>query len=265
MHLSTLFSNLLVAVQLISLPSFAHGRFLVEEAHQLQARQYCRLRSCTNLVTVLIGEALVLEDDDLGGEVEFKWIAINGNEVGIQTRNTIGVSVRAVIQGFSGAFTQAIQVGIGQQTFPLTNAHWLNWHNAQIRLTCTYAAGFPAQPYAAKAGTKPKKAAGKRDQLGEGIEILVREEKITRMLTLLAVEYETADTPKEKTHGIPPAGNHPPAGNYAPAGKQPTSPNPKAKGQLPYNESKPKTIGGGGCQPSCNAGRWRTECRPRCG
>lgn len=174
MHLSTLFSNLLVAAQLISLPSFAHGRFLAEDgvAHRLDARQTCAVRNCQHNVQVLTNTEYVLEE--LDGEIGFTFESTWRGGVNLRVTNGIGVGLHVTITGFNGGFTQVVDIGANGATVSLNGAYWQVWNHAYVQIAVTYRAPLGAK---AKAGTKPSKAGAKRDLLGEGtdIQILKRE------------------------------------------------------------------------------------------
>lgn len=172
MHISTLFSNLLVVAQIISLPSLIHGRFLFEDsaAHPFEKRQTCAARTCNELVQARISQANIFMDHELQGALEFLWIAVDGNGVGIQIENGLGVIVHATIRAFNNEFYQIAEIGIHGLTLVLQGARWLNWHNQMVSVQLTYRAGVPVnkgQPQP----PKPKKAGGKRDLLGEGMDV----------------------------------------------------------------------------------------------
>ncbi|KAE9964543.1 hypothetical protein BLS_008248 [Venturia inaequalis] len=238
MHFSTLFSNLLVATQLGSLPSLAHGRSVAllpaSLAYSLEPRQTCATRHCGINVPVLAGQAAILEDEEMDGSLEFVLFRTNTGGVAMGITNGLGVQLLVRVAAFNGQFHQDQDVGAHGVTMTMTGAHWDIWHGNEIRIDVAYRYGLAklsAKPHTAK----PNKAGGKRDLL---IDASAQGE---------AIENEKRDAPVK------------------PQGSQPLHVDPKGHQATGINDKKPKGGGGGGgCPGGCTAGSWRTECRPRC-
>ncbi|KAE9985685.1 hypothetical protein EG328_007099 [Venturia inaequalis] len=239
MHLSSLFSKLLVAAQLVSLPSFAHGRSLPRDSsvYPLEPRQTCRLRTCDSESTVQEGGTDILQDEELNGQIEFLWIRVMGGGVALSITNGLDVHVHLTVSAFGGHFFQSEEVGAQGVTMIMKDAHWPIWHNQVVVLQLSYRFG-DAKLTGKPSGIKPKKAGGKRNL------------SIDQSVQGEATENGSTDTPA-KPHGSSTNVN--------------AHPNPKGQQGTGINDKKPKTVGGGpACPGGCRSGTWRRECRQTC-
>lgn len=243
MHLSTLFSNLLVAAQLVSLPGFAHGRYLAalipdNPAHWFTPRQVCRVRTCDARLRCTNGGAAVLQDEEMNGGVGFQFYRTTTGGVAMQVQNTMDVRIHYTITGFHGHFFYAGEIGVGGVTVFFQHSHWDNWHNQDFDIAVTYRFD----------GKRKRDLLIGQSAQGEGKEIQFLK-RIIR-LTLLAMENGSTDAP-EKPHGS--------------STNVDVHPNPKGHQGTGVTDKKPKTVGGGpACPGGCRSGEWHYECRPKC-
>ncbi|KAE9978879.1 hypothetical protein EG327_007217 [Venturia inaequalis] len=228
MHLSTLFSNLLVAAQLVSLPGFAHGRYLAalipdNPAHWFTPRQVCRVRTCDARLRCTNGGAAVLTDEEMNGGVGFQFYRTTTGGVAMQVQNTMDVRIHYTITGFNGHFFYPGEIGVGGVTVSFQHSHWDNWHNQDFDIAVTY------------------RFDGKRK----------RDLLIGQSAQGEAMENGSTDTP-DKPHGSSTNVN--------------VHPNPKdqQKGHQGTGVTDKKPKGGPACPGGCRSGEWHYECRPKC-
>ncbi|KAE9971821.1 hypothetical protein EG328_005352 [Venturia inaequalis] len=155
MHLSTLFSNLLVATQLGSYPSFAYGRSMAllpgrsmallpdTPLHSLEPRQFCAVRDCNANVECFSGRMAVLNDEELDASIGLVLIRTSTGGVGLLVSNGLGVDIRVSVTAFNGQFHDFRDVGSAGINWVFPGAHYDIWHGNQVNLRVTYRMRLP--------------------------------------------------------------------------------------------------------------------------
>ncbi|RDI88748.1 hypothetical protein Vi05172_g1096 [Venturia inaequalis] len=224
MHLSTLFSNLLVATQLGSLPSLAYGSSVAllpdTPSHSLEPRQFCAVTDCNVNVVCQSGRASTLNDDELNASIELVLVRTNLGGVGLLISNGLGGDVRVSVTAFNGQFHDYRDVGSAGITWIFAGAHYNIWHGNEVNLRVTYRTRLPG---------------------GGGKRVLSLASSIQGEASVI----ETRDVP-DKPHGA-----------------QPLHVNPKGHPATGVNDKKPKTAGGA-CPGSCKGSSWAVSCRGKC-
>ncbi|KAE9991734.1 hypothetical protein Vi05172_g5779 [Venturia inaequalis] len=230
MHLSTLFSNLLVATQLGSYPSFAYayGRSIAllpdTPSHSLEPRQFCAVRDCNTNVDCISGREAVLNDVGYDASISLTIIRTSTGGVGLLISNGLEVDIRVYVTAFNGQFHDYRDVGSAGVNWIFPGAHYDIWHGNEVNLRVTYRARLPG------GGSKRVLSLASSAQ-GE------------------ATVVETRDVP-DKSHGAQPL-------HVNPKG------NPKGHQATGVDDKKPKTAGGA-CPGSCKGASWTVSCRGQC-
>ncbi|KAE9975443.1 hypothetical protein EG328_003180 [Venturia inaequalis] len=164
MHLSTLFSNLLVATQLGSYPSFAYayayGRSIAlfpdTLSHSLEPRQFCAVHDCNVNVECQSGREATLHDDELDAAISLTIIRTSMGGIGLLIQNGLGVDVRVSVTAFNGQFRDYRDIGTAGVNWIFGGAHYDIWHATVVETRDVPDKSHGAQPLHVNPKGNPK-------------------------------------------------------------------------------------------------------------